>query len=58
MKMETRNRRKDEIALLKEFFYEAIFIPEGVTLPPRDIIEKSELRVYTDDFGTRREITE
>ena len=42
-----------EHALLKDFLYEAIYIPEGVQKPPRDIVEKPELRVYTDDFGTR-----
>lgn len=46
--------KKDETALLKDFLYEAIFIPEGVEPPPRDIVEKPELRVYTDDFGSRR----
>lgn len=54
MQAEIRALRNDEISLLKEFLYEAIFIPEGVTPPPRDIVEKPELRVYTDDFGTRQ----
>ena len=54
MQVEIRTLRNDEIELLKEFLYEAIFIPEGVTPPPKDIIEKPELRVYTDDFGTRQ----
>lgn len=36
------------------FLYEAIFIPEGVEPPARDIIEKSELRVYTYEFGSRK----
>jgi ribosomal protein S18 acetylase RimI-like enzyme len=54
MQVETRMLRNDEVSLLKEFLYEAIFIPEGMTPPPRDIVEKPELRVYTDDFGTRR----
>ena len=49
-----RQLRKNEVDLLKDFLYEAIFIPEGVEPPSRDIIEKSELRVYTDDFGTRK----
>ena len=48
-----RNMRKNENALLKDFLYEAIFIPEGVEPPERDIVEKPELRVYTDDFGSR-----
>ena len=54
MNTEIRPLKKDETALLKDFLYEAIFIPEGVEPPPRDIVEKPELRVYTDDFGSRR----
>lgn len=54
MNTEIRPLKKDETALLKDFLYEAIFIPEGVDPPPRDIVEKPELRVYTDDFGSRR----
>ncbi len=54
MKVEIRTLRNDEAILLKVFLFEAIFIPEGVTPPPKDIVEKPELRVYTDDFGTRR----
>ena len=50
-----RSLRKGEVELLKDFLYEAIFIPEGEEPPPRDIIEKPELRVYTDDFGTRKD---
>lgn len=49
-----REIHKDEIALLRDFLYEAIFIPEGVKPPERDIIEKPELRLYTDDFGSRK----
>ena len=49
-----RSLRPDETGLLKAFLYEAIFIPEGAAPPPADIVEKPELRVYTDDFGTRR----
>lgn len=49
-----REIRKDEVELLKDFLYEAIFIPEGVTPPPRSILDQPELRVYTDDFGFRK----
>ena len=49
-----RMLRKNETDLLKDFLYEAIFIPKGAEAPERDIIEKPELRVYTDDFGTRK----
>ena len=49
-----RSLRKGETDLLKDFLYEAIFIPKGVEPPARDIIRKPELRVYTDDFGARK----
>ena len=49
-----RKLRTNETELLKDFLYEAIFIPEGVEPPEREIIENPELRVYTDDFGSRR----
>ncbi|MCR5673635.1 MAG: GNAT family N-acetyltransferase [Lachnospiraceae bacterium] len=49
-----RNLKENETGLLTNFLYEAIFIPEGIEPPGRDIVEKPELRVYTDDFGSRR----
>ncbi len=51
--IEIRCIRENELGLLKDFLYEAIFIPEGVEPPSRDIVEKPELRVYTDGFGTK-----
>ena len=51
--MKIRKLRDDETDLLKDFLYEAIFIPEGMEPPEREITEKPELRVYTDGFGTR-----
>ena len=49
-----RELRGSEVSLLKDFLYEAIFIPQGVEPPARDIIDHPELRVYTDSFGTRK----
>lgn len=49
-----RSLKWDETELLKEFLYEAIFIPEGVEPPERAIIERPELRVYYEDFGSGR----
>ena len=43
-----------EYEVLEDFLYEAIFIPEGVEPPPRDIIKRPELQVYVENFGTRR----
>ena len=49
--MELREIRDNEIELLKYFLYEAIFIPEGVEPPDRDIIEQPELKLYYEGFG-------
>ena len=54
MKVEIRPIQNNETTILKEFLYEAIYIPEGVKAPQKDIIERPELRVYTDDFGTKQ----
>ncbi len=48
-----REIRPEEIPLLNDFLYEAIFIPEGVPAPPRSIIETEDLQVYVRDFGTK-----
>lgn len=47
-----RALRAEEVDLLKEFLYEAIFLPEGVEPPAREIIELPELKIYYEDFGT------
>lgn len=46
-----REIRPDETDILKDFLYEAIFIPEGASKPPRDIIGRPELSIYYEDFG-------
>lgn len=51
MNYRIREIEKTEISLLDNFLYEAIFIPEGVTPPPKDIIEDEELQIYVKDFG-------
>ena len=47
-----RKFKDSEKELLKDFLYEAIFIPEGVNPPAREIIEQPELKIYYEDFGT------
>lgn len=44
---------EEEYNVLEDFLYEAIFIPEGMTPPPRTIIKAPELQVYLDDFGQK-----
>lgn len=46
---------REEYPLLEKFLYEAIFIPEGIEKPPRDIIQNADLRVYIDDFGKHKD---
>ena len=41
--------------LLQNFLYEAIFIPEGATAPPRSIVNQPELQVYITGFGSRKD---
>ena len=47
-----RNIRPEEYEILKDFLYDAIFIPEGMKAPSKDIIERHELKIYYEDFGT------
>ncbi|MBQ3442835.1 MAG: GNAT family N-acetyltransferase [Selenomonadaceae bacterium] len=47
-----RKMKSIERGELEKFLYEAIYIPEG-TSPPRTIINRPELKVYVEDFGTR-----
>lgn len=47
-----RGLRAEETPLLETFLYEAIFIPEGVTPPPRSIVRDPSLSCYIDAFGS------
>lgn len=49
-----RELKKEEINVLDTFLYEAIFIPEGVEAPSKEIIEQPELQVYITDFGKKK----
>lgn len=50
-----RKIRSDEYNLLEDFLYEAIFIPEGVEKPPKEITKNEDLQVYIKDFGTSKD---
>lgn len=45
---------EEEYTLLEKFLYEAIFLPEGLSAPPRTIIGQPELQVYLTDFGKKK----
>lgn len=50
-----RKIKVSEYSVLEDFLYEAIFVPKGVSAPPREIIYQPELQVYIDDFGKRKD---
>lgn len=50
-----REMSDKEYSLLEDFLYEAIFIPEGVSAPPKSIIRQPELQVYLTDFGKKKD---
>lgn len=41
--------------LLEDFLYEAIFVPDGISAPPKSIINQPELQVYIADFGKKKD---
>ena len=49
-----REMRSEEYCLLSDFLYEAIYIPEGIELPPKSVIECPELQEYIVGFGNRK----
>lgn len=50
-----RKMQPCEYYLLSDFLYNAIFIPQGVTPPPKNIIDNAELQVYVKDFGKQKD---
>lgn len=53
MQANIRPLAKAEYPLLKDFLYDAIFVPEGEVPPPRSILDLPELRIYYENFGTQ-----
>lgn len=51
MNYKIRELTKSEYTVLNDFLYEAIYIPEGVEAPSKNIIKVPELQVYVSDFG-------
>ena len=49
-----RELKQDENKVLDTFLYEAIFIPEGVSAPSKDIINQPDLQIYVKDFGKNK----
>ena len=51
MEYSIRKMTVSEYPMLNDFLYEAIFIPDGIKPPPRNIITSPELQIYVDRFG-------
>lgn len=51
---EIREMKAFEYGCLKDFLYEAIFIPENAIQPPRSIVDTPQLQVYIENFGTKK----
>lgn len=49
-----RELQPNEAGVLKDFLYEAIFLPEGFEPPERSIVELPELRIYYEGFGEEK----
>lgn len=45
--------RQNEIMLLADFLYEAIYQPDRTRLLPRTVIQRSDLWIYIDGFGSQ-----
>ena len=50
-----RNIKTEEYPLLKDYLYDAIFIPQGVKPPDKSIINNEDLQVYIKDFGNKKD---
>ena len=53
VKAEIRPLKESEIPLLREFLYDAIFIPAGAAPPDPAILDTPELQVYLEGFGSQ-----
>ena len=55
MEYTIRKMTVPEYPLLSDFLYEAIFIPDGIKPPPRNIIASPELQIYVEHFGALKD---
>ena len=55
MNCKIRKLLEEEVSLLQDFLYEAIFVTEGMPAPPKSIINQPELQVYIANFGKKKD---
>lgn len=51
--MQIRMLHPKEYGILREFLYQAIYIPKAAEPPSRSVIDSPELQIYIANFGTR-----
>ena len=56
MEYNIREMKKTEYLILKDFLYEAIFVPEGVLPPDKEVVNLPELQVYTAGLEVQKMI--
>lgn len=55
MHYKIREMKQEEYSLLKDFLYEAIYIPDGIEPPPKSVVDLPELQEYICGFGGRKD---
>lgn len=53
MEYKIRELKLEEAKVLDTFLYEAIYIPQGVASPSKEIINKPELQIHVEEFGSK-----
>ena len=55
MEYKIRKIKTNEYEILKDFLYEAIFVPEGAEIPSRSIVKLPALKIYIENFGEKND---
>lgn len=55
MEYTIREMTVPEYSLLNDFLYEAIFVPDSMEAPPKNIIASPQLQIYVDRFGSLKD---
>ena len=51
--MKIRRMKSADYAGLEDFLYNAVYIPPGEEMPPREVIFEPEIYIYIDGFGSK-----
>lgn len=54
LKTKIRLMKEADYRILEGFLYHAIFVPEGKSEPPLDVINKPDISIYIKDFGKQK----